>query len=304
MQNKKNVFSRVLIVSLIVFTLSIIVINFIFSSTKFTITKEIIMCLVLVGVLCLSENFDNLSIPKVLSLSKNIKSVREENEKLRENNIKLVQHIFNNSNSNTLINNIPGTINTVSSSNIEDVNSEVLEKDEVTEEDKNVYKDREERNKKIIEASKYKKHLNVYLLKKVLDDEEGDISYEVKVSNYRPNDDIMKNEARFDALRTYNNTSTFYEVKMHAFMVSLYQLHYQLNFVKLYNEANKTSGKLILVFPKFDDDFNEIIHSYPRYKESIKNQFEPAIKSGLLEILDVPISKKEMDKYIEEKNLR
>lgn len=91
---------------------------------------------------------------------------------------------------------------------------------------------------------------------------------------------------------------------MYPFIISQYQLHYQLNFVKLYNEANKTSGKLILVFPKFDDDFNEIIHSYPRYKESIKNQFEPAIKSGLLEILDVPVSKKDMDKYIEEKNLR
>lgn len=196
MQNKKNVFSRVLIVSLIVFTLSIIVINFIFSSTKFTITKEIIMCLVLVGILCLSENFDNLSIPKVLSLSKNIKSVKEENDKLRENNIKLVQHIFNNKNSNNLINYIPGTINTVSSSNIEDVNSETLENDEVIEDEKSISKERNERRKKMLEASKYRGHLNVYLLKKVLDSEEGDISYGVKVSNYRPSDDIMKNEAR------------------------------------------------------------------------------------------------------------
>lgn len=301
MQNKKNVFSRVLIVSLVVFTLSIITVNFIFSS-KFTITKEIIICLVLIGILCISENFDNLSIPKVLSLSRNVKNIKEENDKLRESNIKLVEHIFNNSNSNTLINNIPGTINTVSSSNIDDVKPEALEKEEITEKERNNLREREVRRKKMLEASKYRKYLSIYLLKKVLDDEEGDIRYEVKVSNSRPNDDIMKNQARFDALRISENTSTFYEVKMNSLMLSNYQLHYQLNFVKLYNDANKTSGKLVLIFPKFDDDFKGILHSYSSYTENLKDQFNPAINNGLLEIQEIPVSKKELDKYISEKD--
>lgn len=303
MQNKKNIFSRILIVSIIIFTLVLIIINFFFSIPKFNITKEIIICLVFIGILCLSENFDNLSIPKVLSLSKNVKSIKDENLKLRESNIKLIEQIVNNSNSNTQINYLPGNISTVGSSNINDVKHETLEKEEITEEENNSLRKREERRKRTLEASKYRKYINIYLLKKVLgNDDNGEVRYEVKVSNSRSNDDIMKNEARFDALKIYDNISIFYDVKLNSFMVSTYQLHYELNFVKLYSEVNDVSGKLVLIFPKFDDDFKDIFRSYPGYEENIKNQFEPAIRNGLLEILDVPISKKELDQYIKEEN--
>lgn len=36
-------------------------------------------------------------------------------------------------------------------------------------------------------------------------------------------------------------------------------------------------------------------------KEKIASKFEPAIKNGLLEILQLDITKKELDKYINEK---
>ena len=73
---KKN--NKIVNSLLMAFISLLIIINFCLSKPKYELTNEIIICLLLLVILCVSDSFDNLSIPKVISLSKNIKDVKKE----------------------------------------------------------------------------------------------------------------------------------------------------------------------------------------------------------------------------------
>ena len=84
MENKGN---KVVIIILMFFIAGLIIANFILAEPKYIITVEVIICLCLLVILSLSEMFDNLSIPKVISLSRNVKEVKRENANLKNTNI-------------------------------------------------------------------------------------------------------------------------------------------------------------------------------------------------------------------------
>jgi len=289
----------------------LIVLNFLFSEKSFELTCEIIICLLLLVILCVSESFDNLSIPKLISLSKNIKEVKKENNELKETNVKLLEQIVSIKNSNNQNIYLPNSFSTIGSSNINDINKNSEENDSTNEQveldNSNVIS-----NKRILasERHKYRRVFEIFLLKKVLNNEENDsnIQYDVKLINNKPiKDNIMKNEARFDAWKYDGNNNIFYEVKMSPFWMDYpYQLHYMLRTIELYQEVNKCTSKLVLVLPKPDRELEELLFNgsdkrFTLLKERISNRFEPAIESGLLEILEVDVSKKELDDYIDQK---
>ena len=98
MEKKDN---RIVCFLLMIFITVLIIVNFLFSDSRFCITFEIIICISFLVILCVSESFDNLSIPKLLSLSKNIKDVKNENAELKETNYKLLEQVVNVKNSNS-----------------------------------------------------------------------------------------------------------------------------------------------------------------------------------------------------------
>ena len=98
MEKKDN---RIVSFLLMIFITVLIIVNFLFSDSRFCITIEIIICISFLVILCVSESFDNLSIPKLLSLSKNIKDVKKENAELKETNYKLLEQVVNVKNSNS-----------------------------------------------------------------------------------------------------------------------------------------------------------------------------------------------------------
>lgn len=315
MENKKNIFSRIITIILMVFIIFIIIGNFIISENPYIITKEIIICISLLVILCLSENFDNLSIPKLITLSKNIKEVQKENEKLKEYNQNLIGQVINMKNSNNqIMYNLPSSFNTIGSSNIEDLNTKKKDEEESVDEQINNNNNRKptpEEMKLHNERFKYMRNLEVFLLKKIITnkDEDADIQYNVKVINNKPLDDkIMTTDARFDALKIYDNKNIFYEVKTYPQLLNFtYELYYKLKFVKLYGETNKCESKMVLILPKYNDELKKILNpsgakSYHLYlKNKIVEKFESSIKSGLLEISEIEVSKKELDDYLNKK---
>ena len=306
-KNENN--NKYKIAILMLFIVIVICFNF-FSLQKYQITSEIIICLLLLVILSLAELFDNLSIPKLLSLSKNIKEVKKENDDLKEANIKLLEQIVSIKSSNSQTIYFPTSFSTIGSSNIDDINK--TEENCSSNEQSETENFDNSSNQRILAAErrKYRDILEICLLKKVLNNEtnNSNIQYEVKLINNKPiEDNLMKSEIRFDALKSDGESNVFYEVKLSPFWMDYpYQLHYMLRMIELYQEANKCASKLVLILPRLDEDLKKILFNMPdnRFtilKEKIASKFEPAIKNGLLEILQLDITKKELDKYINEK---
>lgn len=307
MENKRRKRDIIFTILLMLLIIAIIIGSFICSDKPFTITAGIIMCLALLVILCLADSFDNLSIPKLISLNRNVEKLKKDNDKLEETNLKLLEQMINIKNTNNQIMYMPGTFNTVGSTNIEDIeinNKEEFEKEEINNENISSNEDRRKQE----DRHRYISNLEVVLLKKaiVMDNDKFEIQYNVKVTNNKSlEDNIMKNETRFDALKTDGKNNVFYEVKIMPIPINFnYELHYKLRLVELYGDINKVTSKLLLIIPKFDRELEEIIGSgrrFEHFKERICNRFEPAIDSRLLELKEIEVSKREIDEYINKK---
>lgn len=310
MENKKNKYNIIVTIILMIFIGLIIIGNFIWSNNPFNITIEILVCIALLVILCLADSFDNLSIPKFISLSKNIKEIKEDNNKLKEANLKLIEQMINIKSTNNQIMYMPGTFNTVGSSNIEDIATKPSEETESTnnENESNSGKSLNEQRMLQAERHKYIRNLEVFLLKNVImyDINKSEIQYDVKVTNNKVmEDNIMKSETRFDALKSDGKNNIFYEVKISPlFMEFYYQLYYKLKVVEMYGKTNNTVSKLVLIIPNIDIELEKIMGDKKRFehlKERIYYRFEPAIDKGLLEIKEVNVLKNEIDDYINKK---
>ena len=306
-KGKGYIINKIIITILILFIAGLVVADFILSEPKYEITVCIVICLALIVILALSDMFDNLSIPQVLSLSRNIKEVKKENSELKETNLKLMEQVVNikNSNSQNMVVQLSG------SSNIEDVNEN---KEEMPISDQ---KDNNQRNNRIDiidldmdtpdfhERYKYRKNIEIFLLKKALDNGENgcDVKYNVEM-NFSNIDTIMKNRIIFDALKKGANEMYFFDVKLFPSLSYSYELYYILKTLEAYREISKTYCKLILLYPSFDKGLEKYLvklELYNHSKEKIKDMFDSSIKDGLLEIREIPITKKEIDNYMKTK---
>ena len=151
MEKRSSKYNRIITAILMIFISIIVSLNFVLCDKKFNITSEIIICLSLLLILCLADSFDNLTIPKFISLSKDVKKVKDDNDRLKETNLKLMEQIANIRNTNNQIMCIPGTLNTVGSSNIEDITTKQKEETESIDNEKTTNKSISEQRKIIRE---------------------------------------------------------------------------------------------------------------------------------------------------------
>lgn len=89
-----NYFIRVLIVLFIVFLGYLVLTSFTKSQPPFSISTGIITLLLLITILILSEAFDNFSVGKLLSISREIKKKEEEVGKVKKENAELRDNII------------------------------------------------------------------------------------------------------------------------------------------------------------------------------------------------------------------
>ncbi len=307
-EKSKKIFNRILTIVLMIFIAVLIIVNFICSNNHFIITVEIIICIAFLVVLCLSETFDNLSIPKLLDLKKNLNDVKKENSELKDTNIKLIQHISNN-NANSQTTYLPGAIKVVGSPKIEDLKLNNNDECENSIDDSEVSSNekRREISKRQEEMLKYRQNLRIVLLKKALNDiNDVDIQYNIKATNSKAfEDNIIKSEIRFDSLKISGKNHIFYEVKyLPIFMDFDSKLYRKLKLVESYGEFYKCNSKLALILPILDNELSQIIDQNHRLKD-IKNKiydtFSPAMENGLLEVIEFEISKEDLDNYIKDK---
>lgn len=299
--NNKN--KNWLIKILIVFIVGLILADFILSEPKYELTEWIVISLALLVILVLSDMFDNLSIPKVLTLSKNIEETKKENSELKETNLRLMEQMINIKNTNSLSVQING------STNPDDINKNKLEEIENAdiENKKDVSIESNETIKRSAKAIfNYRRNIKKLLLQKAIGidnfNEFSDVKYDVRVLASNPSSNI-KSFNHFDACVYSAGKSTFYESKIIPSIGFLMDdLERKISSLELYNEAN-IKCKLVYVIPILENTirkelFGSIIPKTSDIKNKIIQMYERDIDNNLLEVREISVSKKELDEFI------
>lgn len=298
MEKKNNI--RGLVIFVIVFISIVVIINFIYYES-YNITWKTIICFALLIILVLSESFDSLSIPKILSLSRTVKEKDEENKQLKDYNAKIMSYIASiNSNNSNQQHLYVGSISKESSKNIDSVDKTFKELDDVKENENittNFIKDREQ----IRERIKYKQALEIALLKKAMTDKINPQYNVILTNNSFSNSKIMKDEIVFDSCVYEDGFNYFYQVSSINGLIGYYRSLYRyLEMVDNYQKYTNIPSKLILLIPKTDSKLKEKTGdiTYLNYVERITKKYSPAINNGLLEITEIKVSSDDVEKEL------
>lgn len=99
--DKKSTFVRVLIILLSLMLVVMISFNFYFTEPKGEISSGVITLILILSVLVLSESFDNFSVGKLVSISREAKKKEAEVKELEQKNYSLLNQLISISNTQT-----------------------------------------------------------------------------------------------------------------------------------------------------------------------------------------------------------
>lgn len=297
MDNKKTI-SKGLIISLTftsLFIVSLIVGAFLLSENKFFISGSIIILLCLLVVLVLSTSFDNFSIGKIFSLSREVEEKKIKIDSLEKERTELYLKIINmnyqsQASSVTVNNSVPDANQNLV---VDKLNED--EKKKKTEEDE--FENHERRNThKRLNSEKFE---NLILSKYFgTSKDDSELLREVKVvDQFTGLDSISNKPVYFDAYLKDNNSETFIDIRKDS-MPSVFfhdRLYVQLNKILLYRQQKGNNAQLLLIIVK-EKDAQERQRSI-----CIEDFFSPARYCELLKIVYIYYTKEEYETCLEER---
>jgi len=89
-----NWFTRILVILFVAVLLVVVGINFFLAEPKYSITPSAVLILAMVLLLVLSEGFNNLSLGRLVSLSREVTQVKDDNAQVRRENADLRQTLM------------------------------------------------------------------------------------------------------------------------------------------------------------------------------------------------------------------
>ena len=284
-KKKKFNFTRLLILFLGIVIIGLIVSSFVFSNEKFTLSTEIIICLLLLVVLSLSEEFNSFSIGKIFTLQKeadtanrNLKEVREENIALRQQFLTQFNATAKQSNMQNLFFQTPAA----QAFGIEKVSPETQSEDQKIEEN--------QKNKHLTEKrEKFFRNFGDYLFKteqEILPFKQGKIYTDVQFKTEMLGiDPIMDKNVKINGYYLDDDKEIFIKIIRNSITFHyVYELYYVLNKLWLYNNCGQTSNRkatLWLIIPNFSNPAEK--RTYYSI-DTLKDSFLPAMKNNLLDI--------------------
>lgn len=306
MPEKINYFVRTLVVMFVIALLSMIFISFYSAEPKYQITTGIITIIGFVLVLVLSESFNNLSLGKVLSLSKDVQKKESEKEQVKSENKELRQELFKII-SNIQQSQINNTYNAPSDEWLKllgVVKSREPEQEEVQEEQKEVLRalDMAAREKARIESKARMEQrgiaekIGIEKYARSLSISESEIIRRAEFSQaFEEIDPIMNRRIIFDGYIRGANQERFIEVRHKAAISPIFydRLYMMLNKVYLYRQAKGISAELILIM--LDIEGGSEVREWN--SEQFFDYFQPAISNKLLKIENIKITRDEIDVY-------
>lgn len=304
---KTNYFVRTLIVIFVIALLSMAFISFYLAQPKYQITAGIITVIGFVVILVLSESFNNLSLGKILSLSKDIQKKEAEKEQVKTENKELRQELFKIV-SNIQQSQVNNTYNAPSDEWLKllgVVKSKEPEQEEAQEEQKEVQramdyiaardKAREESRARMEQRGVAEKiGIEKYALS--LSIPESEIIRRAEFSQaFEEIDPIMNRRIIFDGYIKGPNQERFIEVRPKSAVSPMFydRLYTMLNKVYLYRQIKGISAELILIMLDIEGESDE----RPWSAERFFDYFQPAISNKLLKIETIKITRDEVNDY-------
>jgi hypothetical protein len=316
---KKSIFRKLSIFILCLIMLGIVGFSFFFGTPLYLISDGIIYIFLIIVFLIIQESFETLSIGSLIHFKKEAKEKSKEAERLNNENREL-RHQFSSIIANS-INNNNKMYNVFSDSFLANMRvesateNEKERKDDFETEilDSQANYD-EQRMRSVNNRRRYTREVKKLALEKFIknnDIKNDSWQTEVKFSeSFIGTDPIMERNIIFAAYIKRPIDEVFIEVSSNPDRFDMdFKLYYMISKIYHYSSANQTKAKLILVIPKLPPtNFNEYSASLMNQRDSERSlerfnkNYSPAIKNGLLEIVEIEITEDDF-KAIESENI-
>lgn len=292
---KVNWFVRILISIFCLLLVGMVLYRYICIDPRGEISAGIITLLCLLLVLVLAEAFDNFSVGKLISISREIKKKEKEVEKLEKHNSQLLSQLITISSSQNQTQshtNVYGDYHaspTVQKATAE----EVLDKqsDEPT-----TPLPTEATTKRVSWRKVEEIGLRKYLQLRSL--HPSNVIVDAKLSTqFQGVDPISSMQPVFDAYIKNADHETFVELRPEKFLSPMFRdrLYVMLSKINHYRGVKRVEAHLELVMLKIPGEESRTYQSQYRVLES----FEPAIASGLLSVMVIEFSAEEAATFYE-----
>lgn len=297
LHNKKNVFVRVLVVFFCLILVSMIVFSYFTVEPKGQINSGIVILLLLLLILVLSESFDNFSIGKLISITREAQKKEKVLQILKKENKRLMSQLITiscnqNQHQTQHHTNVYGDYHEGKNLSVERASEQEIQAKVSNERSRASEAQAEQkyridyRNLEWIAMQKYVLQKGVYA--------ENIISEAKLVTKFFGIDPISDYQPIFDGYYKDDDKEIFIELKIinRGFLfssMSREKLYMMLSKLNHYKNAKGANVHLDLVLLNIEEDESNNRNS------SILQNFGPAISSGLLKINEIIISKEEFD---------
>ncbi len=307
MPDKPNYFVRILIVLFVLALFSMAFLSFYLAEPRYQVTAGIITIIGFVVILVLSESFNNLSLGKILSLSREVQKKENEKEQVKSENKELRQELFKIV-SNIQQSQINNTYNAPSDEWLKFlgvVKAQESDKQEDQEEQKEVQRAMEfmaerekarEKSKSRMTLRKNAEHIGIEKYAKNLSIPDSEIIQGAEFSQaFDEIDPIMNRRIVFDGYIKGSNQEKFIDVRSKGSISPIYydRLYVMLNKIYLYRQAKGISAELVLIMLDIEGEETDRPWSSDRFYD----YFQSAISNKLLKIEFIRITKEEMENY-------
>ena len=294
-ENKKLSIGTILALSMTaVLLVGLIVCSFVFSSQKFIISGSIITLVCLLLILVLSNSFDNFSVGKILTISREANENKEKIKSLEKEKSEILLKLINlNLQSQSQSQSSSTNINIGQQDNKNDITVENLNSEEKAQKAKEIEEDHEDisKEKTILKRLDTDKFENMILRKYFGLSKNNSILREVKVvEQFQDIDSISNKPVYFDAYLKEENNEIFINIpkcKLPSIMHD--RLYVQLNKILAYQKIKNNNTQLLLLIARDKESNND------KYDYNIERFFEPAKKIGLLNLVYVEYDKTEYE---------
>lgn len=294
---KKDKKPKTLVVMLCLFIAVLILLSFLWDKPPGRISLELLVLISFLIILVLSEDFDNFSVNKVFSLSRNLADKEKTNAELRKENgdlKNLLVNISNNFNQNQVNNNV-----TLIPKELADLimvrRADEPEKEEKRNEAEETIEDKVS-TRKVVSFSKFEDVALTQFIQSEGFNPHAIVRDAKLVSPIQQIDPISEYSPVFDGYIKNNESENFIELKSikvgSALREKLYLMLSKINYYKAIRGVNAVLYLVLVVRPN-EEELPNGRHNI--MVEKVLREFEPAIISGLLQVRHIQISQQEYD---------
>ena len=290
-ERKENWFVRGMIIAFCLLIVAMIAFSYFWMDPKGEINSGIITLLLILLVLVLSESFDNFSVGKLVSISREVKRKDKVVQKLEKDKSDLLSQLITISstqNQTQQHTNVYGDYNAPKGATVERATEQEVQAKETDEEEIKTAPQREYRTdwRKVesVAMKKYIENKGIHF---------ANVIPEAKlVTQFHDIDPVSNHQPIFDGYYKNDDKEIFVEFRpnrgIHVMLRE--RIYMMLSKINHYQNVKGVNTHLDLVWLNIPEE-----GSRARSTERFLQDFDPAIASGLLRISEIDISSEEMN---------